>query len=217
MGKGSSKKRIVLSVALATLAGLLLEPELQRHLPFVWFFGALTFTAWYAGFRPAILATILSGVLAAYLFLPPDDSLKVDELVDQLALIVFLAIGMAIALYSRRVAFLREIVRMPEEQLRAFQSLPAWESRVAAAHTIVREVREQSKHYSFRPEKFQTMRVPTLLLLGSASPAYFKAAIDLVHKALPASRIALLAGQQHAAMDTGKEIFLKPVLEFLAQ
>jgi serine phosphatase RsbU (regulator of sigma subunit) len=101
----------VLSVALATLAGLLLEPELQRHLPFVWFFGALTFTAWYAGFRPAIAATVLSGALAAYLFLPPDYSLKVDELVDQLALIVFLAIGMAIALYSRRVAFLREIVR----------------------------------------------------------------------------------------------------------
>jgi sigma-B regulation protein RsbU (phosphoserine phosphatase) len=101
----------VLSVALATLAGLHLEPELQRHLPFVWFFAALTFTAWYVGFRPALVATALSGVLAALLFLPPDNSLRVDELVDQLALIVFLAIGMAIALYSRRVASLRAIVR----------------------------------------------------------------------------------------------------------
>jgi pimeloyl-ACP methyl ester carboxylesterase len=112
--------------------------------------------------------------------------------------------------------FMREIVRMPEEQLRVFQSLPAWEGRVAAAHTIVREIKEPSKHYSFRPEKFHAMRVPTLLLLGSASPVYFKAVIDLVHEALPASQVALLAGQQHAAMDTGKEIFLKPVLEFLA-
>ncbi len=101
----------VFSVSLATLAGLLLEPELQRHLPFVWFFGALTFTAWYAGFRPAIVATVLSGVLAAQFFLPPDNSLHVEELVDQLALLAFLLIGMTIALYSRRVAALREIVR----------------------------------------------------------------------------------------------------------
>ena len=112
--------------------------------------------------------------------------------------------------------FMREIVRLPEEQLRLLQSLPGWEGRVAAAHTIVREVKEPSKQYSLRPEKFHTMRVPTLLLLGGASRTYFKTVIDLVHKALPASQVAVLAGQQHAAMDTGKEIFLRPVLEFLA-
>jgi pimeloyl-ACP methyl ester carboxylesterase len=112
--------------------------------------------------------------------------------------------------------FMREIVRVPEEQLRAMQSLPAWKGRVAAAHTIVREISEPSNHYAFRTEKFRAMKVPTLLLLGSESPAYFKAIVDLVHKALSASQVALLAGQRHAAMDTGKEIFLKPVLEFLS-
>ena len=112
--------------------------------------------------------------------------------------------------------FMREMVRMPEEHLRVFQSLPAWEGRVAAAHTIVREIKEQSEGYSFSAEQFHAMKVPTLLLLGGASPTFFKAAIDLVHKALPASQVAILAGQQHAAMDTAKEIFLKPVLEFLA-
>jgi serine phosphatase RsbU (regulator of sigma subunit) len=108
----------VLSVSVATLAGLLLEPELQRHLPFVWFFGALTFTAWYAGFRPAVMATVLSGALAAYIFLPPDRSLEVEELVDQLALCIFLMIGMAIALYSRRVAMLRTAVRAQRQEWR---------------------------------------------------------------------------------------------------
>ncbi|MBV8585964.1 MAG: alpha/beta hydrolase [Verrucomicrobia bacterium] len=112
--------------------------------------------------------------------------------------------------------FMREIVRLPEGQLRLLQSLPAWKGRVAAAHTIVREIKEPSKQYSFRPEKFHSMGVPTLLLLGDASPAYFKTVTDLVHKALPASQVAVLTGQQHAAMDTGKEIFLQPVLEFLA-
>jgi pimeloyl-ACP methyl ester carboxylesterase len=112
--------------------------------------------------------------------------------------------------------FMREIVRMPEEQLRTMQSSSDWEGRVAAAHTIVREIKEQSDHYAFRPEKFHSMKTPTLLLLGSSSPAYFKAAVDLVHKALPISQVTLLAGQQHAAMDTGKEIFVKPVVEFLS-
>jgi pimeloyl-ACP methyl ester carboxylesterase len=112
--------------------------------------------------------------------------------------------------------FMREIVRMPEEQLRAIQALPSWEGRVAAAHTIVREIKEQREHYAFRPEKFRSMKVPTLLLLGGASAAPFKAAIDLVHRALPTSEVTLLAGQQHAAMDTGRDIFLKPVLEFLS-
>jgi hypothetical protein len=87
---------------------------------------------------------------------------------------------------------------------------------VAAAHTIVREIKEQSESYSFSAEQFHAMKVPTLLLLGGTSPAFFKTAIDLVHKALPASQVAILAGQQHAAMDTAKEIFLKPVVEFLA-
>jgi serine phosphatase RsbU (regulator of sigma subunit) len=101
----------VVSVGLATLAGLLLDPVLQRHLPFVWFFAALMFTAWYAGFGPATLAILLSVALAAFFFLPPTWSLKIDEVVDHVALMVFFSVGLAIALYSRRVAQLRQIVR----------------------------------------------------------------------------------------------------------
>jgi pimeloyl-ACP methyl ester carboxylesterase len=112
--------------------------------------------------------------------------------------------------------FMREIARMPEERLRAIQSLPSWEGRAAVAHAIVRELKGQRSH-PLRPEKFRAMKLPTLLLLGGASAAPFKATIDLLHQALPASEIAVLVGQQHAAMDTGKEIFLKPVLEFLAR
>jgi pimeloyl-ACP methyl ester carboxylesterase len=110
--------------------------------------------------------------------------------------------------------FMREIVRVPEEQLRGMQALPSWEGRAAAAHTIVREIKE-SDVYAIDPEKFRAMKVPALLLLGGAGSETFKAAIGLVHDALPASQVAVLPRQQHVAMDTGKEIFLKPVLEFL--
>jgi sigma-B regulation protein RsbU (phosphoserine phosphatase) len=101
----------VLSVGLATAAGLLLDPVLQRHLPFVWFFAALVFTAWHGGFRPAVVATFLSVALAAFFFLPPVYSLEVEETEDGLALLVFFMAGVAIALYSRRLARLHEVVR----------------------------------------------------------------------------------------------------------
>ena len=58
---------------------------------------------------------------------------------------------------------------------------------------------------------------PTLLLLGGDSPAFFGAAIALVHRALPQSRIETLEGQQHTAMNTAPELFLSKVLGFLLE
>jgi pimeloyl-ACP methyl ester carboxylesterase len=111
--------------------------------------------------------------------------------------------------------FMRDIVRVPAPQLAAMQRLPAWTGRVAAAHTIVREI-ESQETYTFDPQAFATMRTPTLVLLGSDSPAFFKAAVDKVMAALPNAQLAVLAGQQHAAMDTGPRVFLDAVLPFLA-
>ena len=110
--------------------------------------------------------------------------------------------------------FMREVPRVPPDQLALMRSLPAWQGRVAAAHTIVRE-EKANMAYTFRPERFEGMKAPTLLLLGGASPPFFKAAIDLVSPALPDHRVAVLPGQQHTAMDTGPTLFLGEVLTFL--
>jgi pimeloyl-ACP methyl ester carboxylesterase len=110
--------------------------------------------------------------------------------------------------------FLTEIVHMPPAELKTLQSLPSWPARVAAAHTIPRELRAD-EGYRFDAARFKDVRAPTLLLLGGDSPAFFKAAIELVHEALPSSRIAVLPGQQHTAMNTAPELFLREVLAFL--
>jgi pimeloyl-ACP methyl ester carboxylesterase len=60
--------------------------------------------------------------------------------------------------------FFREIVRMPPHELELFQSSPAFPARVAAAHTLPRELRAHEA-YRFKPERFNTLNVPTLLLL----------------------------------------------------
>jgi pimeloyl-ACP methyl ester carboxylesterase len=109
----------------------------------------------------------------------------------------------------------REIVRMPPAEIAALKSLPNWPSRVASAHTIPRELRADEA-FVFRAEPFATMRSPTLLLLGGDSPPFFKAAIDSVERAIRGSRVEILPGQQHVAINTAPEMFVGKVLGFLA-
>jgi len=112
--------------------------------------------------------------------------------------------------------FFREVVRAPDEELRMLRSLPNWPARVAAAHTIPREMRINDE-YRFEPMRFSAMRVPTLLLLGGESPPKFKDAVEAVRAALPEARVAVMPGQQHTAMNTAPELFLREVLDFLLE
>jgi pimeloyl-ACP methyl ester carboxylesterase len=112
------------------------------------------------------------------------------------------------------ITMLRDIVKVPPHELEMLRSLPSWPARVAAAHTIPRELRG-SNGYVFEPERFKDLSTPTLLLLGGDSPPFLKAATEAVHAALPNSRIAVLPGQQHTAMNTAPELFIREVLQFI--
>jgi pimeloyl-ACP methyl ester carboxylesterase len=111
--------------------------------------------------------------------------------------------------------FLAEGPRVPPHELALMKSLPAWSARVAAAHTIPRELRA-STEYRFDPLRVASVRVPTMLLLGGASPAPFRAALELVHAVIPHAELQVMPNQQHAAMDTAPDMFLREVLRFLA-
>jgi pimeloyl-ACP methyl ester carboxylesterase len=110
--------------------------------------------------------------------------------------------------------FLREVPRVPPEAVEHMRSLPAWQARVAAAHTIPRELRTQEA-YRFDAERFGDLGVPTLLLIGGDSPATFEEAEKAVAEALPNSRVVVMAGQGHVAMDTATDLFTTEVLRFL--
>jgi pimeloyl-ACP methyl ester carboxylesterase len=110
--------------------------------------------------------------------------------------------------------FLHEVAGLPSDQIALMRSLPAWEGRLAAAHAIPREERV-NREYAFDPERFRELRVPTLLLQGGDSPAAFMQAAEALRSVLPDSRIAVMPGQRHAAMDTGTELFTTEVLRFL--
>jgi len=49
------------------------------------------------------------------------------------------------------------------------------------------------------------------------SPPFIKKATGLIHEALPNSRIVVMPGQQHAAMNTAPELFTAEVVRFLLE
>ena len=133
---------------------------------------------------------------------PPGTSAKLDQLIER---------------NEREAAlctFFREVVRVPEAQLQVMRSDPAWPARLAAAHTVAREIRFQTG-YRLDMQKLQTMRTPTLLLLGEDSPSFFHEATKQLHVGLPDNRIYKFHGQQHVAMDMIPDEFVRVVVEFL--
>lgn len=71
------------------------------------------------------------------------------------------------------------------------------------------------KSHIFDTEKFADFQTPAMLLLGGDSPPLFQQAIELLASTLPNSRVVILPGQQHIAMDTNPDLFEKEVSGFL--
>jgi pimeloyl-ACP methyl ester carboxylesterase len=109
--------------------------------------------------------------------------------------------------------FFRDMVKMPSHEVAAAQTLPTWPARVAAVHTIPRELRSLDR-YVFDPGRFGRMETPTALLLGGDSPPSMRTIAETLHTALPNSQIVVLPGQQHVAMRTAPDLFVQEVVKF---
>lgn len=110
--------------------------------------------------------------------------------------------------------FIREEVKMPEHELAVYRQLPMWKERIKLVPTVLREM-VIDRTYKFDAMRFANLEAPTLLLLGSDSPPLFRRAIETLAAALSGSRVIIMPGQQHIAMDTHPELFVGEVLQFL--
>jgi pimeloyl-ACP methyl ester carboxylesterase len=108
--------------------------------------------------------------------------------------------------------FIREVVRMPESELKVFRQLPMWKVRIKLAPTIPREL-AIDRTYQFDPKRFTHFQVPMLFLLGGNSPDLFRRAAAVLDSALTSCTVVTLPGQQHVAMDTNPELFVSEVLQ----
>jgi pimeloyl-ACP methyl ester carboxylesterase len=110
--------------------------------------------------------------------------------------------------------FFEVVLKRPAEFVDGLRSDPSWSRRVAAAHTVPREMRIEQL-YRFEPERFRGIVVPTLVIEGDQSAPWLRASTLAVHQALPNSRLVVLPGQGHAAMNWAPELFAETVLQFL--
>jgi pimeloyl-ACP methyl ester carboxylesterase len=112
--------------------------------------------------------------------------------------------------------FFREVVKMPEYELKDYRRLPMWKRRIELTPTIPREL-EFERKLDYDIEKFSDLQVPTMLLQGGDSPAFVKHTTTRIDATLPNSKVVILPGQQHIAMDTAPELFAGEVLRFLRE
>ena len=92
----------VLTVAGSLLFRWLLRPWLGLDVTYLQFFPAILISAWYGGFGPGVLATVVSALSAMYFFLPPE-GFAVAGPEDWLSLSLFCFTGVGIAALNRRL------------------------------------------------------------------------------------------------------------------
>ena len=112
------------------------------------------------------------------------------------------------------LAFLREGPRLPPAEIAARRARADWPDAVAYAHTLPREMHTVGR-YALDPGRVAGWGWPTLLLLGSESPPFFRHAIEALHTALPRSEVTVLQGEHHQAMQTAPDLFAEAVHRFL--
>lgn len=97
--------------------------------------------------------------------------------------------------------FLLEAVELTPDEWAAFQASPAFAARVAAAHTVARELRAGSTPEAAL-ERYTRVEQPVLQVLGSESPAFFRAGAEALAARLRHGRLETVEGARHAAHHT---------------
>jgi PAS domain S-box-containing protein len=100
----------LLGLALCLLGRYALRDTLGLRVPFLQFYPAIIFAAWFGGLGPGLLVTGISTIAAMYFLLPPW-GLAIADGADQLSLGVFIATGLVITLLNHRLQLARESQR----------------------------------------------------------------------------------------------------------
>jgi len=105
--------------------------------------------------------------------------------------------------------FYREALHLTDEQIDAMTGTAIWRARLAAAPTIVREL-ESIEKFDLT-SRLAAIEVPTRLLVGDRSPAYFRPAAEAIAAHLRSAEIETLPGQAHMAINEAPALFLAAV------
>jgi pimeloyl-ACP methyl ester carboxylesterase len=110
--------------------------------------------------------------------------------------------------------FYTRMLQFDDAALAAVRATPVWQHRLAAAHTLGRELRA-ANGCLLDPSRLEAVDIPVRVLLGTATtPALTRAAHAAV-EAVPGAELKELPGHGHAAMDGDPPMFAAEVADFL--
>jgi pimeloyl-ACP methyl ester carboxylesterase len=110
--------------------------------------------------------------------------------------------------------FLHDIVKLPDNRIEEARKEPGWAARANTIDIQVREIRAVNA-YEFAAAKFEKLKIPTLLVMGSQTADHHRVAIEALSRVLPNRTLVTLQGQGHDAIQAAPQLFTDAVLGFL--
>jgi PAS domain S-box-containing protein len=110
----------LLFVSTATGLKIMVFTELERSVPFTFFYAAIAASAWLGGFGPGLVATLLASLAARYFFLLPRYSLTVSSSINAARVGLFILEGIMISGLSASYPRARRIAKHAIDTLRQY-------------------------------------------------------------------------------------------------
>src|SRR5205085_2559163 len=129
----------VLATAVTVLVRWLLWPVLGDAVPHMFFFPAVMVAAYYGGFAPGLLSTLLGALAANLLFTEPRYSLQIKSLNAAVALPLFVLVGVIISGLSESLHRARRRI-VAQERQRAEEALRGIEERFRQLAENIHEI-----------------------------------------------------------------------------
>jgi pimeloyl-ACP methyl ester carboxylesterase len=109
---------------------------------------------------------------------------------------------------------LERVVRLRPDEIEGARTSPDWQRLVDRAPSLAREV-EAVDALGGDVERYRTIDVPTLLVVGDASPPMLTAAVAQLADVMPRAEVATLHGEGHLAHVTNPPLLANALAAFL--
>jgi pimeloyl-ACP methyl ester carboxylesterase len=107
---------------------------------------------------------------------------------------------------------LSSVLLLDDQAVADLRAHPGWAASLAMVETMPRELRAEE---AWQPRGYNDLVLPTLLLVGSASPDWARRWTSMAQSAVPNSRLLELDGQGHLALTTAPDRVAEAVTDFV--